>query len=166
MVALVAALIAGAFALAQRGSARRSATVAQAGRLAAQSREAAAEHPDLALLLALEAGRLDDSVDTRGALLGALEHGSRIRAWLQGFDAPVEGAAFSPDGKLAATVTRDGTTLWDTATWRRVGAAAAIGAGPRGRASTSARTGGRSRSPAERAGSSCGTWRRGRSCAS
>ena len=40
--ALVAAVIAGAFALVQRGSARRSAIVAQAGRLAAQSREVAA----------------------------------------------------------------------------------------------------------------------------
>ena len=55
--------------------AQDKARVAQAGRLAAQSREAAGQHPDLALLLALEAGRLDDSIDTRGALLGALEHG-------------------------------------------------------------------------------------------
>ena len=94
--ALVAALIAGAFALVQRGSARRSAVVAQAGRLAAQSREAAAQHPDLALLLALEAGRLDDSVDSRGALLGALEHGSRIRTWLQGFDSPVNAHGVQP----------------------------------------------------------------------
>ena len=100
------ALIAGAFALVQRGHARHSATVAQAGRLAAQSREVAAKHPDLALLLALEAGRLDDSVDSRGALLGALERGSRIRAWLQGFDSPVNADAFSPDGKLLATVTQ------------------------------------------------------------
>jgi WD40 repeat protein/class 3 adenylate cyclase/predicted Ser/Thr protein kinase len=119
--ALVVALIAGAFALAQRGRARHSATVAQAGRLAAQSREFAAQHPDRALLLALEAGRRDDSVDSRGALLGALEHGSRIRAWLQGFDSPVNATAFSPDGRLLATTTHDGTTLWDTGTWRPVG---------------------------------------------
>ncbi|HEX7312125.1 MAG TPA: protein kinase [Gaiellaceae bacterium] len=117
-VALVAALIAGSFALVQRGRATHSATVAQAGRLAAQSREVAAKHPDLGLLLALEGDRLDDSVDTLGALLGALEHGSRIHTWLQGFDAPVEATAFSPDGKLMATATQKGTTLWNTATWR------------------------------------------------
>jgi WD40 repeat protein/tRNA A-37 threonylcarbamoyl transferase component Bud32 len=119
--ALVVAVIAGSFALIQRGNARRTAVVAQAGRLAAQSREVAGQHPDLALLLALEAGDLDDSIDTRGALLGALEDGSRIRAWLQGFDAPVSATAFSPDGRLLATATVEGTTLWDTATWKPVG---------------------------------------------
>ena len=118
--ALVVAVIAGALALVQRGHARHSAVVAQAGRLAAQSREAAPSHPDLALLLALEAGRLNDSIETRSALLGALEHASRIRTWLQGFKAPVNTAVFSPDGKLLATVTYDGTTLWDTRTWRPV----------------------------------------------
>ena len=120
-VALVVALIAGSFALVQRGSARRSATVAQAGRLAAQSREAAGQHPDLALLLALEAGRRDDSIDTRGALLGALEKGSRIGAWLREFDSPPNATAFSPDGRLLAAVTLEGTTLWNTATWRPLG---------------------------------------------
>lgn len=119
--ALVAASIAGAFALVQRRSARHTATVAQAGRLAAESRDVAGQHPDLGLLLALEADRLHDSVDSRGALLGALEHGSRIRAWLQGFNAPVNAVAVSPDGRLLATATQDGTTLWDTATWRRTG---------------------------------------------
>jgi WD40 repeat protein/class 3 adenylate cyclase/energy-coupling factor transporter ATP-binding protein EcfA2 len=120
-VALVIAVLAGAVAVVQRARARHSATVAQAGRLAAQSREAAPKHPDLALLLALEADRLDDSVDSRSALLGALEQGSRIRRWLQGFSSPVNASAFSPDGRLLATVTHDGTTLWDTATWRPVG---------------------------------------------
>ena len=118
--ALVAAVIAGSFALIQRENAQSTATVAQSGRLAAQSREIAGEHPDLGLLLALESGRLDDSVDSRGALLGALEHGSRIRAWLRGFDSPPNATAFSPDGRLLATVTLEGTTLWDTATWRPV----------------------------------------------
>ena len=119
--ALVVAVIAGSFALVQRGSARRTATVAQAGRLAAESREVAAQRPDLGLLLALEAGRIDDSVDTRGALLGALEHGSRIRAWLQGFDSPVIATAFNPSGTLLAATTVKGTALFDTRTWNQVG---------------------------------------------
>src|SRR5206468_11675324 len=57
-----------------------------------------------------------------GALLGALEHGSRIRAWLQGFDSPVVATAFSPHGRLLATATSlNGTTLWSTTTWRPIG---------------------------------------------
>jgi WD40 repeat protein/class 3 adenylate cyclase/tRNA A-37 threonylcarbamoyl transferase component Bud32 len=119
-VLLLLALAAGSVALVQRQNARRSAVLAQSGRLAAQSREVAGAHPDLGLLLVLEADRLHSSVDTRGALLGALEHGSRIHAWLQGFDTPVNATAFSPDGKLLATATHDGTTIWDTATWRPV----------------------------------------------
>ncbi len=120
-VALVIAIAAGVLAYVQRSHARHSATVAQAGRLAAQSRETASTHPDLALLLALEAGRLDDSVESRSALLGALEHASWVRAWLQGFASPVNATAFSPDGRLLATTTQDGTTLWDTRTWRASG---------------------------------------------
>jgi WD40 repeat protein/tRNA A-37 threonylcarbamoyl transferase component Bud32 len=119
--ALVVALVAGSFAVVQRSRARRSETVAQAGRLAAQSREVAAKHPELGLLLALEAGKLDDSFDARSALLGALEHGSRIRAWLQGFKAPVVASAFNPSGTLLATQTVEGTTIWRTSTWTAVG---------------------------------------------
>src|SRR5262249_12252153 len=119
--ALCVAVVAGSFAAVQRGSARRSAIVAQAGRLAAESRPGPAEHPGLALLLAPEADRLDDPIDSRGALLGALERGSQVRAWLQGFDSPVVATAFSPDGRLLATTTVAGTTLWDTATWKPVG---------------------------------------------
>jgi WD40 repeat protein/energy-coupling factor transporter ATP-binding protein EcfA2 len=122
VVALLAlAIVAGAVALVQRSHARHTATVAQSGRLSAQSREAVTKNPDRALLLALEAGRLDDSVDSRSALLGALEHSSRVRAWLQDFHSPVSATAFSPDGRLLATTTQDGTTLWDTATWKPVG---------------------------------------------
>ena len=34
---------------------------------------------------------------------------------------PSNATAFSPDGRLLAAVTVEGTTLWDTATWRPVG---------------------------------------------
>jgi WD40 repeat protein len=110
-----------AFALITRSQAISARNDAEARALGSESRVVAARHPDLGLLLALEAGRLNDSVESRGALLGALEHGARIRRWLQGFDSPVNATAFSPDGKLLATATWGGTTLWDTATWRRIG---------------------------------------------
>jgi len=121
VVLLVAALAAGAVALVQRSHARKAQRAAEAQALRSESREVATQHPDLGLLLALEAGRLDDSVASRGSLLGALEHGSRIRRWLQGFDSPVNASAFSPDGKVLATTTQDGTTLWNTETWRPIG---------------------------------------------
>ena len=117
-VTLVIAIVAGSLAVVARSNAQRSATVAQAGRLAALSREAAPNHPDLGLLLALEADRLDDSVDTRGALLGALQHASRMVVELGGFGSGLGTIAFTPDQKTFATVSLDGIRLWDTATKR------------------------------------------------
>jgi WD40 repeat protein len=118
---LVFALITRNQAISARNEARKAQAAAEAQALRSESRDVTAQHPDLGLLLALEAGRLDDSVPSRAALLGALGQGSRIRRWLQGFDSPVNATAFSPDGKLLATATQDGTTLWDTASWRQVG---------------------------------------------
>jgi WD40 repeat protein/serine/threonine protein kinase len=120
-VALVIAIVAGSVAVVQRASARRSATLAQSGRLAAQSREAVSNHPDLGLLLALEGHRLHDSVDSRGALLGALEQAARMVVDLQGFDSPVEDVRFAPDGKSFVTVGLEGARVWDTATHRPIG---------------------------------------------
>ncbi len=119
--ALVVAVIAGSFALVQRGSARRTATVG-AGRT---PRRPVARGCG-------EAPRPGAPARTRGGparrlgrlprrASGALEHGSRIRAWLQGFDSPVVATAFSPGGTLLATATIEGTTLWDTTTWKPVG---------------------------------------------
>lgn len=120
-VALVIAIVAGSVAAVQRASARRSATLAQSGRLAAQSREVVSNHPDLGLLLALEGDRLHDSVDSRGALLGALEQASRMVVDLQGFDAPVEDVRFAPDGRSFVTVGLEGARVWDTATHQPLG---------------------------------------------
>ena len=70
-----------------------------------------------------------------------------------------------PRRKLLATATFDGTTLWDTATWKPVGPPLRSSQGG-WRGSTSVPTGGRSRSRAERAASSCGTSRQRRRCGS
>jgi WD40 repeat protein/class 3 adenylate cyclase/tRNA A-37 threonylcarbamoyl transferase component Bud32 len=119
--ALVIAIVAGSVAVVQRGNARRSTVLAQSGRLAAQSREAVSEHPDLGLLLALEGNRLQDSVDTRGTLLGALQQAGRMVVRLQGSGALVEDIRFAPDGRSFVTVGIDGATLWDAATHRSLG---------------------------------------------
>jgi WD40 repeat protein len=95
--------------------------VAQSGHLAIQSREAAVMHPDLGLLLALEAGHMRQSVETRGALLGALEQSIRLVGQLQGLTAPPSVVSFSPDGMLMASVGVDGTTVWDVRTRRATG---------------------------------------------
>ncbi|MFN2641833.1 MAG: protein kinase, partial [Actinomycetota bacterium] len=119
--ALVVAIVAGSLAFAAQGRASRAAVVAQSGRLASQSREAAVKHPDLGLLLALEAGRIRSSIETRSALLGALERGGRMSGQLQGLTAPPSQVSFSPDGKTLATTGLDGTTIWDVATRRAAG---------------------------------------------
>jgi WD40 repeat protein/class 3 adenylate cyclase/tRNA A-37 threonylcarbamoyl transferase component Bud32/energy-coupling factor transporter ATP-binding protein EcfA2 len=119
--ALVIAIVAGSVAAVQRGNARRSAVLAQSGRLAAQSREAASEHPDLGLLLALEASRLQDSVDTRSTLLGALQQAGRMVVHLQGFETPDEDVRFAPDGNSFVTVATGGATVWNAATRRPKG---------------------------------------------
>src|SRR5205085_11495369 len=67
---LVAALVAGAVALAARGSARRQATAAIAQRLGAQA--LVEPRIDRALLLAREGVNLDDSAATRSDLFAAL----------------------------------------------------------------------------------------------
>lgn len=119
--ALVVSVAAGSLAIVSRSSARSSAILAQSGRLAAQSRLIASKHPDLGLLLGLEAEHMRSSIDTRGALLGALEHAGRMAAGLQGLNAPPNATVFSPDGSLLATVGVDGATIWSVITHRPIG---------------------------------------------
>ncbi|MGH2728854.1 MAG: protein kinase domain-containing protein, partial [Actinomycetota bacterium] len=120
-VALIVAIVAASVAVVQRSNARSSAILAQSGRLAALSRGAAPTHPDLGLLLALEANRLDDSVDTESALLGALEHGMAIDAVIGGFESIPGSAAFSPEGTTLAVVNLEGARLFDVADHRPTG---------------------------------------------
>lgn len=95
---LAVAIAAGAIAFVQRQSARRDARVALASRLGAQA--VAEPRLDLALLLAREAVRLDDTPATEQELLATL---LRSPALLASYDLP-EGTrpyrvAVSPDGR-------------------------------------------------------------------
>jgi WD40 repeat protein len=107
-VLLAIALVTTGLALVQRSranrekeSAQHEATVADAGRLAAQARSLGASHIDLALLLAVESRRLDDSVASRGALEATLLHTAGLDRLTQ-FGSASSGAALSGDGRLLA----------------------------------------------------------------
>ena len=120
--ALVAALIAGGFALSRQRDASRSRDQADVARIAAVSRSVVERQPDLGLLLAATAFDLDDTADTRGALLQAVETHPMLEGLIYGADSGLEAAVFSPDGTVLATPTSDGTgtILWDTSTRQRI----------------------------------------------
>ena len=97
---LVAAVIAGAMALHQRGNARREATAAEAQRLGA--RALLDDQLDRALLLARQGVALDDTPRTRGNLLGTLLRSPALIGVIRAGDATVESAAVDPGGRLLA----------------------------------------------------------------
>lgn len=98
------------------------ARIALSRQLSAQSIAHLDDQLDLALLLALEAGRIADTVEAKSALLTALEYRPRLAAFLTGHGDRVVHLAFSPDGKTLASSSWDKTVvLWDVATRRPVG---------------------------------------------
>ena len=117
---LVAALVAGALALAARVSARRQATTAIAQRLGAQ----ALVDPSLdrSLLLAREGVNLDDSTATGSNLLAALLRGpAAIGVMHEGSDRLLD-EALSPDGRILAVRGDDGNVaFFDTRTLHQIG---------------------------------------------
>jgi WD40 repeat protein/DNA-binding SARP family transcriptional activator len=98
---LIIAVAGGLVATRNARVAHRQATVADAQRLAAQARNIAVSHYDLALLLAVEARRLDDSIATRGALEAVLSDGARLERFVP--LAANTTSAVSHDGRLLAT---------------------------------------------------------------
>jgi DNA-binding SARP family transcriptional activator len=116
---LVFAVVAGGFALDLRGRAERQALVADSRRLSAQ----ALLQPDLgrSLLLAEQAVRLDDSVDTRSALLTSLLRSPRAVGRFGAGDKQLWSLALSPDGRTLVAVDNLGLVyLWDTLTGHRL----------------------------------------------
>jgi len=117
---LVVAVIAGAVALAARGSATRQATAAIAQRLGAQA--LLEPQLDRALLLAREGVALHDSVATQSNLLAALLRSPAALGVLHGGGTRVLDQALSPDGRTVVERDDDGSAaFFDTATLREVG---------------------------------------------
>jgi WD40 repeat protein len=114
------AVLFGIFAARERDRAQRQATVADSQRLAAQAQGLVDNRLDLALLLAVEARTVDDSVATRGALEAVLSRASRIEGFV-----PLgiyTSGAVRPDGRLLALARPDGTvTMQDLPSGRLVG---------------------------------------------
>jgi len=110
---LVVALIAGGLALVARSNADRQAVLARSTGLAAQASARRESEPDLALLLAVEGHRLDDSIQTRAGLLDTLGQSPQLAALHQGYG-ELTSVALSPDETTLAARTVDGyLRLWD-----------------------------------------------------
>ncbi|MDP9293207.1 MAG: hypothetical protein M3O90_02075, partial [Actinomycetota bacterium] len=116
---LVLAVIAGVIALDQRGTARDEATAAEAQRLGA--RALLDDQLDRSLLLARQGVALDDTVRTRGNLLGALLRSPAAIGVIRADRTTVLSAAVDPDGRTLAVGNISGEVLlFDTRTRRRV----------------------------------------------
>jgi len=100
--ALVLVVIAAFVAFMQRNTALAQERLADSRRLVAQSNFFNQGPLDLALLLSLEANRVEDTLETRGGLLKALNASPNLRTYLR-LPAQMYTLAASPDGKTLAT---------------------------------------------------------------
>ena len=140
-VVLVVAVVAAVAAVVLNGRANREAdrATAEAGRaedrqleanvrrLVAQSRVLRDSSLDVSLLLALEANRLADDPETRGALQTALVTDPRLVGFLQG-GVPYYRAAVSADGgRVALGSTGGALEVWDVATHELVAGPVMVG---------------------------------------
>ncbi len=107
----------------ERDRADTQARIAQSGALAVNALKNVDQNGiDVALLLSLEAFRAADTFEARNSLLSGVQAAPQLAAYLHGHNAPVRCVAFSPDGALIASGSRDGTILlWDVRTRKPVG---------------------------------------------
>ena len=118
---LVAAVAGGIYAVAQRGEARDAETAQLAQRLGAQA--LVEEDLDLSLLLARQAAATDDTPQTRGYLLAALQRAPNAIGIMHApADALLGQADLSPDGRTLAVIDfYDRILFFDSRTFQPVG---------------------------------------------
>ena len=119
LLGAVSATVFGVYASSQEKEAVKQSEIAISNKLAAQSLNTPF---DLSVLLSQEALRLNDSPDSRGALLTALSENSPIQHYLRGHEDAVYSVAFSPDGSILASGSWDNNIiLWDPKTYEQIG---------------------------------------------
>ena len=118
-LAVMLAIAAGVFGLRSSPKANKAedqARLALARQLAAQSLTQLDVNNDLAWLLAIEAGRGAENVETFGALRRLFAHPARTLAILSGHTDRVNHAVWNADGSRILTASNDGTArVWDAA---------------------------------------------------
>ncbi|MGH3809693.1 MAG: WD40 repeat domain-containing protein [Pseudonocardiaceae bacterium] len=118
-ISLVVVLLAGSIALQQYYDADEQGRTASATELAATSYLVAARHPDVAMLLAVEAYHQAKTPMTSGALLSA--QSQYFAGQLTGHTDTITKAVFSLDGRTLATASADHTIrLWNVTSHRPI----------------------------------------------
>jgi WD40 repeat protein len=116
VLGLVLLLTIGAAGFAVRAQRQADERARRANSRALANRARTLAGPQLAtgLLLALEADRLQPTVEARSSLLAALERNPRVTAFLNGHTSFVAAVAADPDGRMLATGSADNTVRrWD-----------------------------------------------------
>jgi hypothetical protein len=111
-VGLMISLLLGLIALFQHKVAESRNRIALSRHLAAQSKSLLDSRLDLALLLALEAVRVADTVEAKGSLLAGLFHNPRLIQFFHGHKNAVQKVALSPDDMTLASGSVDKSVIF------------------------------------------------------